>query len=175
MGSLSRAIWVKWRGFRISLLVFEGILHIPAQDFHPRDADQQKFGFCLAHTLEDPHLGCRGKNPPESGRTTPPPRLGSQDIGGWAKGFSPVRGVHSGLIYLDGRGSGEVRLEDESLPDSLVVDDTRVWVPSGDSRTQGWEFGPAHSPPSFYPTLLAQTPSGFYRSRPNTGRRAVRD
>ena len=40
-----------------------------------------------------------------------------------------------------------MRLEGESLPDSLVVDDTRVWVRSEDSRIQGWEFRPAHSPP----------------------------
>ena len=38
-------------------------------------------------------------------------------------------------------------MKDEPLPDSLVVDDTSVWVRSGDSRTQGWEFRPAHSPP----------------------------
>ena len=64
--------------------------HIPAQDSRARDAlliDNKSF-FFLAHTLEDPHLGCRGeKNPLDSGRTTPPPRTASQDIGGWAKAF----------------------------------------------------------------------------------------
>ena len=77
--------------------------------------------------------------------------------------------------------AGEVEFVGKPFFNSLVLDDSKVWVRFEDSQSQGWDFGLVGSliPPvplssSSAPPAL-RPPSGFYRSYRGLAHRTVQD